>query len=293
MTTAKLTKDFAIPNFEDIEISTRTFTAITNLDVNHDELFANLPITPYIEVPKKRGRKKKGETIDPNKDLKPGSIISLILRQQIRGVDLRKKKGKWFRNSLTIIMMLDKLINIKIYGNGTFQMTGCKNEEHALECVRYLDKTWHKYKEGVELKAVFAPAMTNIDFPLGFIVDREKLDIYMNRNTDHYCFVEPPFGYTGVNIKIPLDKDINTLKVVKLNGEKRSEGTYDEYIELLPLKDQKSKRSKKRHNTFLVFHSGKVIMSGINRDFMREAYYQFMDIISKCINEIEERLDTD
>ena len=45
-----------------------------------------------------------------------------------------------------------------------------------------------------------------------------------------------------------------------------------------------------RHNTFLVFHSGKVIMSGLTADFMREVYYYFLSIIRKSFDKIEERL---
>ena len=46
--------------------------------------------------------------------------------------------------------------------------------------------------------------MRNIDFGLNFYVDREKLDEYFNTCTDYHSLLETSFGYTGVNIKIPI-----------------------------------------------------------------------------------------
>ena len=138
------TDDLIFPDFNDIEVSTRTFTAITNLVIDLDELFQLLPITEYIEIPKRRGRKKKeGENINPNKHINPGSIITLKYKDSIRGVSLKKKKAsdkKWFRNSFTVVIVLDKHINFKVCRNGTFQMTGCKTIDHALQCVQYIWK---------------------------------------------------------------------------------------------------------------------------------------------------------
>jgi len=46
-----------------------------------------------------------------------------------------------------------------------------------------------------------------------------------------------------------------------------------------------------RYNTFLVFHSGKVIMSGINKKFMEKDFYKFKGIMSTSRKYIEEKLD--
>ena len=67
---------------------------------------------------------------------------------------------------------------------------------------------------------------------------------------------------------------------------------YQMYLNLLPEKEQKLKLSVHRHNTFLVFHSGKIIMSGLCELFMKDIYYKFLDIINECHNEIEEKLIT-
>ena len=298
--------DLVFPEFDDIKVSTKTFTATTNLNIQIDQLYKSLPITPYVVVQKKRGRKKKCEQIEHNKCIKPGSIITVKYENEIRGVELKPKKTKtgkkkkWFRNSITVVIILDKPINFKVCRNGTFQMTGCKSHEHADKCVKYI---WeyiknfthiYSFTRGTTLESIFIPSMRNIDFSLGFIVDREKLNQYMCTQKEFHCLLETSFGYTGVNIKVPLTKDIKTMQVKKImekDGEWQEVWTtYKEYLDILSPKERETKLQSERHNTFLVFHSGKVIMSGLTADFMREVYYYFLSIIRASFNKIEERL---
>lgn len=303
-----INKVLNFPNFDDIKVSTKTFTTMTNLEIEIDKLFKILPVTPYVVVPTKRGRKKKCEKIDPNKDIKHGSFITIKHEGELRGVELKPKKlkpgkkTKWFRNSITIVIVLDKRINFKVCRNGTFQMTGCKRLEHAELCVKYLWKYMkmhpdiYSFTRGKTLETLFIPSMRNIDFSLGFIVDREKLNTYIHEQKKIFCLLETSFGYTGINIKIPLKKDISTMKVKKMFYDKEVEEwkevwtTYKEYLDNLSPKERTTKINNVRYNTFLVFHSGMVIMSGLNDEFMRDIYYYFIDIIKDSYDKIEERL---
>jgi hypothetical protein len=330
---SKSSDKLIFPDFENIKVSTKTFVAMTNFTLNIDNLFNYLPITPYVVVHKRRGRKKKNEPEDPNKDIPSGSIITLEYLSNIRGVYLKKKKkkentrGSYFRNSVTVVMIIDdKKINFKVSRNGKFQMTGCKRDEHAEECVKwfwkYIKDSKNIYKfvgedsdsdtdtdtdddsdnESEEkseiplLKAIFIPAMRNIDFGLDFFVDREQLDEYFNLCTDYHSLLETSFGYTGVNIKIPISKSILELKLKQITYHidkwlEPSFVPYREYLDMLPEKDVEKKLTKKRYNTFLVFHSGKVIMSGMEATFMIDVYYEFLNIIRECYDIIEERLE--
>jgi len=339
------------PDFDSIKVSTKTFIVNTNMTLDIDKLFNFLPITDYTLVPKRRGRKKKDEPVDPNTGIPSGSIITLEYQNNIRGVDLKKKKknkdtkkrGNYFRNSVTIVMIMDdKKINFKVSRNGKFQMTGCKRDDHGESCVQWF---WHYIKDSKDIytlsdeqrveplieivvepcvepcteivvedesdsdsdvevvekidsnmKAIFIPAMRNIDFDLNFKVDREKLDEYFNTCTGYHSLLETSFGYTGVNIKIPIVKPIQELKLKQLEyvDGKFNDPVYvpyDDYLATLPDKDVAKKLKKQRYNTFLVFHSGKVIMSGMESTFMKDVYYEFLDIIRDCYNIIEERLD--
>ena len=138
------------------------------------------------------------------------------------------------------------------------------------------------------------PSMRNIDFSLGFLVDREKLNQYINRQNNLHCLLETSFGYTGLNIKIPLQEDITQLQIKKLvfKDENWIENytIYTEFLNTLPEKERK-KKEYDRYNTFLVFQSGKVIHSGISNEYMKKSYYEFIDIINSCYEQIEEKLD--
>lgn len=303
-----LNKNLSLPNFKDIKVSTKTFTASTNINVEIDKLFDIIEITPYILIPKKRGRKKKGEIIDPNKHIKYGSIITVKYEDKIKGVDLKQKKQKisnkkWFRNSITIVIILDKPINFKVCRNGTFQMTGCKHDYHVEECIKILWGILEKNNDifsftpgKKNLEILIIPSMRNIDFSLGFNIDREKLNQYMWDQDKFYCLLETSFGYTGVNIKIPLEKNINKMIIKKLsydlekkewNNEKT---TYEKYLDILDPKDKKTKLKSERYNTFLVFHSGKVIMSGLTFEFMEDIYNIFVNLMIQIRPLIEEKL---
>jgi len=301
-------KDLTFPDFDDIKVSTKTYTATTNLNIEIKDLFNKLPITPYTVIPKKRGRKKKNDSIDSNSEIESGSIITIKFEGQLRGVELKPKKikqtnkQKWFRNSITIVIILDKPINFKICKNGTFQMTGCKTHEHAELCIKYIwkyiidDTSLYSFKSGNSLECLFIPSMRNIDFSLGFNVDREKLNKYMGAQQKFHCLLETSFGYTGVNIKIPINHDITKMRVKKLIHKDTNEWiekwtTYQEYLDNLTEKERLIKINTPRYNTFLVFHSGKCISSCLTAEFMKDTYYYFLEIIKECYDQIEERLD--
>ena len=300
--------DLKFPEFDDIKVSTKTIIAKTNMTIDLRKLFDYLPITNYIVFPKKRGRKKKIEKVEEKIIIESGSIITLKYENDVRGVEIKKKKidkkkkSKWFRNSFTVVMVIDnKPINFKICQNGMMQITGCKFDSQAEDCVKFIwyyikeQKDIYKFTYGDFLDIMFIPVMRNIDFSLGFNVDREKLAKYISTQTQYHCLLETSFGYTGCNSKVPINIDIRKMKIKKLSFlddnwfEKSS--TYDEYLSKLTEKEINKKLNKERFVTFLIFHSGKVIQSSINSEFGRDSYYYFLEIIKSAFDEIEERLD--
>jgi len=310
--------NFQIKKFEDNPVSTKTFIITTNLMIDIRKMFDILPITPYVIIPKKRGRKKKNILTDPNRGIPDGSIITLDLANNIKGVVLKKKKktgnkGDYFRNSVTVVMVMDgKRINFKISRNGKFQMTGCKYDHHAESCVKYIWEYIKPYRKNDEndpegvysllpkqpFRALFIPAMRNIDFSLGFVLDREKLDEYFNTNTEYKSLLETSIGYTGVNIKIPATKsilDLNIKQLTYIGGKwlKPKYIPYKKYLDNLKPKERQKKLEKDRYITFLVFHSGKVICSSMCEEFARDTYYEFLEIIRNNYKKFEEKLDTE
>lgn len=295
-----------VPDFNTIEVSTKTFIIDSNIVIDIDKLFNFLPITEYVTMVSKRGRRGKTVQSDPNKNIADGSIIGLTKGLLYKGISKPKKSKnsaqlKFFRNSVTIIMIIEgKKINSKITKNGKFQMTGCKNDTQAEEYVRYI---WEYIKDkpdlytlkGDKLTAIFIPVMRNIDFSLGFKIDREKVDRYFNNNTNYPSFLDTSLGYTGINIKIPYTKTIDELEIKKISYTNKKWDKpilikYGEYLKTLPERDQKKAQSKKSFATFLVFQSGEVICSSRCEDFGREPYKIFTTIIANNYKDFEERL---
>jgi len=294
-------------NFNDIEVSTKTIIGISNVELEIEQIFNKLPITPYVVIPRRRGRKKKEQEPDPNQDIPIGSIITAKLSGLIKGVDLKQKKKtdsrrKYFRNSLTIVMKIDKdkLINFKLSKNGKFQITGSKYDEHAKECIKYFWEAIRPHTQlyqmsGAHFKVTFVTVMTNIDFNYGFIVNREQVDKYMNNSTEHNSLLETSFGYTGVNIKFPAYgyKSNALLPIISYTGVWENQMiSYDQYFKNLTEKEQLKITQKDKYTTFLVFHSGNVIMSGLDKPHMESTFNEFIGIINDCKSNIEEKLTT-
>lgn len=301
-------RDLKFPSFYDNKVSTRTYVLSTNLLLDIDNVFEKLPITEYIIMNKKRGRRKKVEIKDPNLGIKSGSIITIKYKNKddvnmLRGVQIKKKSNKNFRNSLTVIMIVDdKKINFKVSTNGRIQMTGCKSKEQAIKTIQFFwryikdDKSIYSFREGEHFEIILIPSMRNIDFNLGFNIDRDALSraICEMPEEEYRSMLEPSFGYTGVNIKFLLQEDIVFLDIDKLTFHEDEMKTeiisYSDYLDTLSEKERNKKLEKPRYNTFLCFHSGKIIMSGLTEELMEATYYVFLDIIRDNYHKIKEKL---
>jgi len=299
------------PEFKDIKVSTKTYTANTNIVVDIHKLYDVLEVTPYIVTPKKRGRKPKAVTlVDVNQDIPYGSIVTVKCEGKIKGVELKPKSPKkmnstsYFRNSVTIVILLDKPINFKVCSNGTLQMTGCKTWEHASECVK---RVWEVIRVNPDmitytrgdpadgLDALIIPSMRNIDFDAGFLIDRDKLSQRIHASTEMHCLLETAFGYTGVNIKIPLTDSRDGMMIKRLKCSIDGVNTlepdvYRSYLDVLDVKTRAKKDREKKYNTFLVFHSGKIIFSGLASSTMEDTYNMFVQFIGSSYEQIVERL---
>jgi hypothetical protein len=136
--------------------------------------------------------------------------------------------------------------------------------------------------------------MTDIVFDIGFNINRQNLDRYMNRCTAFNSLLETSFGYTGVNIKIPFSLDPENTQITCLTWSDdqwiQSYITYTDYLHDIPVKEKEKQLVKKRRNTFLVFHSGRAIMSGMTPQYMKPIYNMFTDIMKGARKEIEETI---
>lgn len=290
-------------DFDDINVSTSTIICKSNLEVNLDWLFSMVPILE-VRPPKVIKISKELNVYICSVDPPLGTITMVEYIGKLRGYKIRKSKA-FFRNTLSIAMFVGKLVTIKIPKKGKIQMTGPTSNLQAELCLKYLWELLCTHPSGRDtyslsddsgtFKATSHTVMTNIDFKLGFKVNRQNLDIYMNKNTTFNSLLETSFGYTGVNIKRFFEMEssktpVKTIECDAVGAWKYGHITYEEYLNELSPKDASKERAKKHRNTFLVFQSGAAIMSGMNVLYMKSVYNEFTEIVSTKRDIIEEKI---
>lgn len=131
----------------------------------------------------------------------------------------KKKPKKFFYNQVTLKVKTkkDKVINIKLFINGSIQMTGCKSIDGAYEALEKLfeclrvekgvinyaknkieDKMFVTKRENIDIEKItdFKIAMINSNFNMGFHIDRDKLYNLMTLEGIDCTF--DPLNHAGV-----------------------------------------------------------------------------------------------
>lgn len=294
--------------FESIPVSTNTVIAVTNFNVDMKKAYENTPCILVEEKKEKSEKRKRNSKNEINLDnYENGDIIGKSFGNLHEGLISNPSKKTFFRNAVSVVMKVDgKKINFKISSSKQhkrvkFQITGCKSISHAIQAIkRWLEVV--KSSDVIEpssdsLTVIFTTVMVNVNIDLGFNINREKFDKYINDSTEYMSLLETSFGYTGLNIKVPISpENLNDIKSFKIShsvdddDEEWVEGQvdYDEFLKLMVIKDREKWVAKKRYGSFLVFYSGKVIFSSFDYSLMKADYNRFMEIIDECKGEIME-----
>jgi hypothetical protein len=133
--------------------------------------------------------------------------------------------------------------------------------------------------------------MRNVDFKLGFYIDRENLNLLMNdpRYSDRIFMSQfETTGHTNVNIKMFSRRPDNfTFDCLVIPTSK-----YEPYFIKLtsnPYKNQK-KKEKDKYITFIVFSSSEIILSGRYDSVMKDMYEFFVETVFVNRRIIEENV---
>ena len=136
------------------------------------------------------------------------------------------KKITNFLNQVTIVLSIGSVIlNIMMFKDN-FKIAGCKEDNDAVEAAMIL---WQEYItrihdgwtsrpqfEKEDPRFLFRLVMRNVDFKLGFFIDRKALNMLMNseKYSDRVFMSQcETTGHTNVNIKCIPDnlKDVNMI----------------------------------------------------------------------------------
>lgn len=278
-----------VKKFEDLKVSTRTIIASADVEFDIDRVFRMVPLTKTSFV--FSGGKQSTVYIDTI------HYKNNIRERNMKDIMVNVGHQKSFRNALNVVMILDdqKKVNFKVSKNGKFQITGCKELEHANKCVfSFIEMIRKSCPDAMQTKKYitvsFEIVMTNVDCGTGYCINRQSLDKIINSSTPYHSLLETSFGYTGVNIKFPLELNWYNMEIPVMIWEPDKPKTLKFKNERLSHVSP-DKKIKKKFNTFLVFHSGKFIMSGMKEETMRDDYYRFINILKNNEGNIKEILD--
>lgn len=258
-------------SFTDIPVSTQTFTVKTNIvfNTNLEHVFEKMHLTD--------------------------DIITIKYKQNIKGQITSKKKtrrvvvSKNFLNCVSLVVSIDKKINVKIFKNGVFQLTGCKNLTHAKKSmyiiICYLQNNTIlslTFDIDGELVFYFKSAMRNIDFELGYKINREDLAYQLHLNTTINI---PPISCTNMGVKLKLPINLGTLPIYKMVFVEYPNHTVINYsdcfstINTKHMSEEEQRQKMSRFVSICIFQNGKVTFSCADENYQEQYYNWFVDIM--------------
>ena len=235
----------------DIRISTMTKVGKLSSSFDLKDLFNKLTINNDIKYVEYGDQTPKGS--NPKKE------------KAKRSKKAQKKKN-YFYNQLSLLLFCEKSINIKIFNNGSFQMTGIKNDRMAHNVIDILINNITNIYEDISIKVLeLNTVMVNSDFDYKYTLNNDKLHELIESN-NYYSSYEP-CTYPGVNIKYYHN-----------NNQKCNFGI----CQCENICNGKGLNGNCRRITIAAFKSGKIIITGkveieqihIAKDFITNFIYQ-------------------
>ena len=290
---------------QDLKFSTRTIIAEINYNVDIKKLFNLLPVAYPL-----KGFGKTNICYMYDKHTSKGDVAKKKKKTKKKATEMVVQDTpnmlKSFRNSLNILIESDtgNILTIKVGRLGRLHVTGAKEENDCVQAVKYLVELILSLTEkdilmlSPDLSQIdesrtrvtvrFLTIMTNYIWNTHFKIDKEKLNTLLNNQSDFINLYETSFGYTGVNVKreINIDNFVNKIDIPI--------HVYDKDTKEWNLHFEKrqtfGKQNKPKHNTFLVFNSGKCIVSGIQEEIMQDDFELFSKFLTSNRPFIEEFL---
>lgn len=223
----------------------------------------------------KMGTKIILENIDKYMKLEDHDVITVKYLNNIRSLDpkkLKKKKesSKNFFNQLTLEVRPceEKKINIKLFKNGSVQMTGCKSIEDINSALERLIKKISIVKAKIEENKIIEKK---------FVEDAKGISI-----TD--------FKIDMINSNFQLSYMVNREALYKILVEKQIECRYEPCIHACVNIKYKPDEDKEKKVSIFVFQSGNIIITGAkNHVHILRAYKYINTILAEHKTEIQKK----
>jgi hypothetical protein len=291
--------------------TTSTIVIYTNLEFNSESTFNQISAVSIDYVFIKKDKKKLKKIIKES-GTPSGTIISCFFKGNHKGTfirDQKKNKNLGFRNAIAIDMVIgESIIHFKIFEGKKIQMAGCKCEDEAIECIRYLWKILTGMTDiGLKINSqtvesdssgcaefIIRVVMANIIHKFEFGINRKKLHSFINRQTDYRSMLQTVCGYSADRIvdrfKIPNWFKMKCITIDNEHNFTITETDYCHFLSTLNPTDFKKEQNKIVKMTCLVFYNGVVIVSGIP-SLIQTRWENFKTIISSNVQTFETEND--
>ena len=207
------------------------------------------------------------------------------------------KKSKSLRCSSINAVIIDvqilpmKVINIKVYSNGKFHITGVRDIHQAelgiFEIFKAIPKEAYEINPpDKKIVIFFKIVMKNINFDVGFCVRREKVDEFFHDNTNFVTSFESSIN-SGVTLKYPLLDD-NELMTDVITIDPNLRFYFEDKIPTEEKKELMCFGKAEKWHSLRLFRSGKCIFSSRGREFA-DVHNLFMKIITEHRDVFEEK----
>lgn len=204
-----------------------------------------------------------------------------------------------FLNQVTIVVSIaDMMVNVMMFGS-ICKVAGNKSFSDAVETIMILWEEYiSPYKDlwsisGIDkdVHFLFDTVMVNVDFAMGFPIDKCKLNSFMQREElkdNVYISQYEPTSATHVNIKMYSPKPQNFCFNVLVYEQKTNATPYFAISHKKLYSKKKPKTDK--YTTFIVFSSSKIILTGRYVANMEKNYDFFLRIVQENRSEILETI---
>lgn len=285
--------------FDQLKTSTKTIMVYSNLTFDLFNILYTFPIAP-VKIVKSGAGKSTVVT-------RYGGVFSLQRGNETRGVNTRKGSGKskkkqskaieHFLNQVSIQMSLgNHNVHMMVFSDNV-KIAGCRSNEDAITAIsifftNYLspiskEKPCFKVKEGHSKPLfLFDSVMKNVDFSLGFDLDRQKVNNLFNReDSKEYVFLS--------QFESTEQKSVN----MKMYSSKPEDFRYtlysplDDTLEEVDNNPFHEDTKEQLYDSFLIFSSSKVILSGKYDKNMERSFRHFVNKIMENKDYVMEKIE--
>ena len=242
---------------------------------------------------------KRLESVDEKSVLDFQNQVCIIMNVGTKQVPVSRK-------SPDVMTKAPINLNIMLFKNN-FKIVGCLHTKEAYNVIRILWTEVQKIGcyELVDNKLprfIVDDVMINVNFQLGFMINRKKLNEVLNKDqySEFICSsIFETTSHTNIKIRMPkiCPKEWYNVGVIFQNSAPviSNDGFAKIYrrvkVKDNPYKNKKNEEKGSKYHTFLVPRTGKVIVSGKYMSLMEEQYNFFRKIILEHKDEITERFN--